>query len=40
MQKHWYEHFYSDGHNGFLVDDAITLIDKTDGRDPKYRENY
>ena len=40
MQKHWYEHFYSDGHNCFLVDHAITLIDKTDGRDPKYRENY
>ena len=30
----------SDGHNGFLEDVAITLIDKTDGRDPKNRENY
>ena len=35
-----YEHFYRDGHNGFLEDVAITLIDKTDGRDPKNRESY
>ena len=40
MQEHLYEHFYSDGHNSFLEDGAITLIDKTDGRDPKNRENY
>ena len=40
MQEHLFEHFYSDGHNGFLEDVAITLIDKTDGRDPKNRENY
>ena len=40
MQEHLYEHFYSDGHNGFLEDGATTLIDKTDGRDPKNRENY
>ena len=26
-------------HNGFLEDVAIPLIDKTDGRDPKNREN-
>ena len=37
MQEHLYEHFYS---NGFLEDVAITLIDKTDRRDPKNRENY
>ena len=37
MQEHLYEHFYR---NGFLEDVAITLIDKTDGRDPKNRENY
>ena len=40
MQKHLFEHFHSDGHNGFLEDFAVTLIDKTDGRDPKNRENY
>ena len=40
MQEHLFEHFYSDGHNGFLEDVAITLIDKTDRRDPKNRENY
>ena len=40
MQENLFEHFYSDGHNGFLEDDAITLIDKTDDRDPKNRENY
>ena len=39
-QEHLYEHFYSDGHNGYLEDLAITLINKTDGRDPKNRENY
>ena len=40
MQGHLYEHIYPDGHNGLLEDVAITLIDKTDGRDPKNRENY
>ena len=40
MQEHLYEHFYSDGHNGFLEDVAITLINKTDHWDPKNRENY
>ena len=40
MQEHFYEHFYSDGHNGFLEDFAITLINKPDGRDLKKWENY
>ena len=40
MQGHLYEHIYPDSHNGLLEDVAITLIDKTDGRDPKNRENY
>ena len=40
MQEHLFEHFYSDGHSDFLEDVAISLIDKTDGRDPKNRENY
>ena len=35
-----YEHFFNDGHNGFIKDVVITLIDKTDGKDPKNRENY
>ena len=39
MREHLFEHFYSDGHNGFLEAVAITLIDKTVGRDPKNREN-
>ena len=40
MQEHLFEHFYSEGHNGFLEDVSVTLIDKTDGRDPKKREFY
>ena len=33
MQPLVFEHFSSDGHNGFLEDCSITLIDKTDGSD-------
>ena len=41
MQEHLYEYFYSNyDHNCFLEDVTITLIDKTDGKDPKDRENY
>ena len=40
MQEHLYQHFYSDGHNGFLKDVKIMLISKTDCKDPKNRENY
>ena len=40
MQQHFDEHFYRDGRNGFLENVAITLIDKTDGKDPENRENY
>ena len=36
MQEHLHEHFYCDSHNGFFT---ITLIDKTDDKDPKNREN-
>ena len=35
-----FEHFKSEGHSGFLVNVTITLIDKTDGKNPKRRENY
>ena len=40
MQQHLYEHFYSEGHNGFLGIVSISLIDKTDGFQPKQRESY
>ena len=40
MQQQFYKHFYSDGHNGFLGNASISLIDKTDGFQPKKRENY
>ena len=39
MQQRLYEHFYSKGHNGFLENVSIYLIDKTDGFQPKKREN-
>ena len=39
-QEHLFEHFKSEGHSGFLGNVSITLIDKTDGKDPKRRENY
>ena len=35
-----FEHFASNGHNGFLEVCTITLIDKTDGADPTGREEY
>ena len=28
------------GHNGFLNNVSITLIDKTDGKNPKIRADY
>ena len=40
MQQHLYEHFYNGGHNGFLGNVSISLIDKTDGFQPQKRENY
>ena len=35
MQQHLSEHFYSEGHNGFLGNVFISLIDKTDGSQSK-----
>lgn len=35
MKKHFYRHFSSAGHTGLLNDKSVTLIDKTDGSDPK-----
>ena len=40
MQQHLFEHFYSEGYNGFLGNVSISLIDKTDVFQPKKRENY
>ena len=40
MQPELFEHFHSQGHNGFLQDCSITLINKTDGSDPTRREEY
>ena len=37
MQPPIFEHFSSNDYNGFLEDCSITLIDKTDGRDPTGR---
>ena len=40
MQPELFEHFYLKGHNGFLQDCNITLIDKTDCSDPTRWEGY
>ena len=40
IQADLFEHFASNGHNGFLEDCTITLIDKTDGADPTRRAEY
>ena len=40
MQKHLYEYFDLPGHTNFLEDVTVTLIDKTDPRNPTEREDY
>ena len=40
MQEHFYRHFSSPGHRGFLNDISGKLIDKTDESDPKKQEDY
>ena len=40
MQEHLFEHFNSEGHNGFLPDVSVTLMDKTDVKDPIKPEHY
>ena len=40
MQEHLFEHFKSEGHSGFLGNVSTTLLDKTDDKDSKRRENY
>ena len=40
MRQHLYEYFNSEGHNGFLGNVFVGLIDKTDGFQPKKRGTY
>ena len=40
MQENLYRHFSSPGHMRFLNDVSVTLIDQTDGSDPKKWEDY
>ena len=40
MQEHLLKHFNNMGHNGFLKNVSVTLINKTDGKNPKKREGY
>ena len=40
MQEYLYSHLKSEGHNGFQEDASITLIDKTDGFDPRKRKTF
>ena len=37
MEEHLFEHFKNKGHSGFLGNVSITLIDKTDAKDPPKR---
>ena len=40
MEEHLYKQFKTEGHKGFLNEGSVTLIDKTDGKDPKKRKRY
>ena len=40
MHEHLFKHFNSMGHNDFLNNVSMKLIDKTDGKNPKKREDY
>ena len=40
FQEHLFRHFHSGEHTGFLGNVKITLTDKTDGQNPKKREDY
>ena len=40
LQEHLFKHFNSTGHNGFLNNVSVTLIDETDGKNPRKREDY
>ena len=40
FQEHLFKHFHCRKHTGFLENVKITLINKTDGQNPKKREDY
>ena len=40
FQEHLFRHFHSGEYTGFFENVKITLIDKTDGQNPKKREDY
>ena len=40
LQEHLYRHFSSSDHKRYLNDVSVTLINKTDGSDPKKWEDY
>ena len=40
MQRHLHEHFNLSSHSGFLREVFVTLIDKTDFKDPTKRDEY
>ena len=40
MQRHLYEHFNLPDQSGFLNDVFVTLLHKTDPKDPTKREDY
>ena len=40
FQEHLFRHFRSGEHTGSLENVKIMLIDKTDGQNPKKREDY
>ena len=38
MQEHLYKHFQTLGRKGFPNEAPVTLIDKTDGKEPKKKK--
>ena len=40
FQEHLSEYFNNEGHNGFLHGVSVTLIDKTDAKNPIKQEHY
>ena len=40
LQKILFQHFNSEGDNGFLLDVSVTLIDITGGTNPIKQEHY
>ena len=40
FQEHLFRRFHSGEHTGFLETVKVTLIDKTDGQNPKKKEDY